>query len=114
MESSSPGWYACPCVGFRLPRLPRSRAGGVIAFGALTLLGLVAALLAAATVLLQGERLARVITRVLPDFEGKLTVEAVYWQPRLFLDLLTDRPTPIEIRGLRITDPEGVEVLRTP
>ncbi len=76
--------------------------------------GLLVAAFAAATALLRGERLARLVMGQLPAFAGKIELRAVHWHPRLWLDLLTDRPTPIVIEGLRITDPEGTDVLRTP
>jgi autotransporter translocation and assembly factor TamB len=91
----------------------RGLARGLV-YAALGLTGLLVVGLAAATVLLQGPRLARLVGGFLPTFAGKLEVAGISWQPRLFMDLLRDRPTPIVVEGLRITDPEGVDVLRAP
>jgi autotransporter translocation and assembly factor TamB len=86
----------------------------VLAITALCLTGVVSLALGTAALVLQGERLARVVSGVLPEFEGKLELQAIRWSPRLFLDLVTDRPTAVVVEGLRITDPEGTEVLRAP
>jgi hypothetical protein len=51
---------------------------------------------------------------VLPKFAGKIEVGAVTWKPRLVIDFLRDAPTTIVVEGLRITDPEGTDVLRAP
>jgi autotransporter translocation and assembly factor TamB len=79
-----------------------------IAFGLLVLA------LVAATALLRGERLGRLVMGRLPAFAGTIELKAVQWQPRLWLDLITDRPTSIVVEGLRIRDPEGTDVLRAP
>ena len=89
----------------------RLRLAAIIAGGA----GLVFVLgLALGATLMQGPRLARVVTGFLPAFAGKIDVASIRWRPRLFWDLLTDAPTPIVIEGLRVTDPEGKDVLRAP
>ena len=76
--------------------------------------GLLLVAFAGVTALLRGERLGRLVMGHLPAFAGKIELRAISWQPRLWLDLLSDRPTPIVIEGLRIADPEGTDVLRAP
>ncbi len=101
-----PSWAVKQGPGLRRYRRAAAALG--------VLVGLLVLSLAMATALVRGEALARLVRSTLPAFAGKLEVRAVYWYPRLWLDLLSDRPTPIVVEGLRITDPEGVEVLRAP
>jgi autotransporter translocation and assembly factor TamB len=81
-------------------------AGGLVGLLALTVL--------ASTVVLQGERLASVVKGSLPAMRGKIEFRAAHWHARALTDLLTDRPTPLTVEGLRITDPEGTVVLEAP
>ncbi len=67
----------------------------------------------AAVGLLRGERLGRLVTAQLGGLRGSVHVGAIHWQPRLFLDLLTNAPTPIALDDVVIKDPDGVDVLRT-
>jgi autotransporter translocation and assembly factor TamB len=92
----------------------RWRWGRIAAIGGGGLLALVVLGYLAAAALLQGPRLARFVSGVLPNFAGKIEVGSVRWQPRLVIDFLRDRPTAIVVEGLRITDPEGTDVLRAP
>ena len=79
--------------------------------GLVALLGLT---VLAAVLFVQGERLAGIVNGVLPEMKGKLHFGAIRWQPRLLFDLATDRPTPMVVEGLLITDPEGTTVLDVP
>src|SRR5437773_1496645 len=85
-----------------------------IAIGAGGLVGLLALTVLAATFVLQGTRLAAVVQRVMPPMRGKIEIGAVHWHARALVDLLTDRPTPVTVEGLRVTDPEGAVVLEAP
>jgi hypothetical protein len=68
----------------------------------------------AASAILQGPRLGRLIEGALPAFAGKLHIGGVTWHLRALGDLITDEPTPIAVDDLRITDPEGTVVLDVP
>jgi hypothetical protein len=84
----------------------------LLALGGLAALAVV--VVAAAVLVLQGETLASVVRRFLPRMPGTIEVKAVHWRARALVDLLTDRPTPVTVDGLRITDPEGTRVLEVP
>ena len=90
------------------------RWGRIAAIGGGGLVALAVVGYLAAAALLQGPRMARFVSGVLPTFAGKIEVAGITWKPRLLIDLLLDRPTPLVIEGLRITDPEGTDVLRAP
>src|SRR5262245_40745322 len=90
------------------------RVAKVVGLGLAGLTGLLALALAAATIVLQGERLGALAGKFIPPMKGKIEVRAVRWSPRAFPGLLTDRPTPISVDGLKITDPEGTTVLDVP
>ncbi|HXU61419.1 MAG TPA: hypothetical protein VN962_06945, partial [Polyangia bacterium] len=90
----------------RIARAARRIAGGTF----LAVTGLVLA----ASVVLQGPRLGRLIEGALPPFAGKLHLGGVTWRLRALGDLVTDEPTPISVDELRITDPEGTVVLDVP
>jgi hypothetical protein len=68
----------------------------------------------AASAILQGPRLGRLIEGALPPFAGKLHIGGVTWRLRALGDLITDEPSPIAVDDLRITDPEGTVVLDVP
>ncbi len=87
-------------------RIARALLGG--------LAGTVVAAVLAASVILQGPRLGRLIEGALPPFAGKLHIGGVSWRLRALGDLITDEPTPIAVDDLRITDPEGTVVLDVP
>ncbi|HEY0712983.1 MAG TPA: translocation/assembly module TamB domain-containing protein, partial [Polyangia bacterium] len=83
----------------------------------MTAIALVAAVCLTALALplvLNGTRLASLVNRTLASLPGQITAGAVHWRPRLLPDLLFDRPTPVVIEGLRMRDPDGVEVLWVP
>jgi autotransporter translocation and assembly factor TamB len=84
----------------------------VIAVGGL--LALVTVGIVAASVVLQGPRLARIIQGALPESRGKLSFGGVEWSLRALFDIITDAPSPIAVDGLRIIDPEGTIVLDVP
>ncbi len=96
------------------PPRPRRRFARVLVIVVLGLVGLVALSVAAAVLLLQGERLGRLLGGVLADTRGKVQVRSVRWPARLLVNLLTDAPTPVWIEGVKITDAEGVLVLEAP
>jgi hypothetical protein len=94
--------------------LPRGRAVRLIRSAVVALLGTIALLVLAASVVLQGPTLGRLITKLLPENRGKLQIGGVTWRLRALVDLVTDAPSPITIDGLRILDPEGTIVLDVP
>jgi autotransporter translocation and assembly factor TamB len=89
----------------------------IMKIAAYAMAGLVALLILVvlgAVVFVQGERLAGIVNGVLPAMQGKIEFKSIRWKPRLLYDLVADRPTPMAIEGLRITDPEGTTVLDVP
>jgi len=86
----------------------------VVAYVLAGLLALVGVVLLGAILFVQGERLAKIVTGVLPEMQGSLHFGAIFWKPRLLVDLVTDRPTPMVVEGLVIKDPEGTTVLDVP
>ena len=86
----------------------------VAGIGVVVLVGLLAAAVLAASVILQGPRLGHLIESALPANRGKLEIGGVTWSLRALVDILTDAPTPITVDGLRILDPEGTVVLDVP
>jgi hypothetical protein len=92
----------------------KSRAIRVIRLTTLALLGTVALALVAASFVLQGSRLGRLIEGALPPNRGKMQIGGVTWHLRALVDLVTDAPSPIAVDGLRIVDPDGVVVLDVP
>ena len=83
----------------------------LVGAGGLVLLGAIAFGLSA--VFLQGPRLGGLVTRAVGKLglPGRVHVGAVYWKPRVVLDLLTDSPTPFVLHDVRIYDPDGTRVL---
>ena len=82
-----------------------------------TVVGLVATIVVAvlaASIVLQGSRLGRLIESTLPENKGKLHIGGVTWRLRALADIVTDEPTPITVDGLQIIDPEGTVVLDVP
>jgi hypothetical protein len=71
-------------------------------------------LVLAASVVLQGPRLGRLIEKVLPEQKGKMHLGGITWHLRALVDLITDDPSPIAVDGLQIVDPEGTVVLDVP
>jgi hypothetical protein len=86
----------------------------ILAYSLAGLVSLLAIVVVGAVLFVQGERLAKIVNGVLPPMRGKIHFESIRWQPRLLWDLVTDRPTPMVIGGLLITDPEGTTVLDVP
>jgi hypothetical protein len=78
------------------------------------LFALIAVVLVGAMVFVQGGTLAKIVNGVLPEMKGKIKFASIRWKPRLLYDLVADRPTPMSIDGLLITDPEGTTVLDVP
>jgi TamB, inner membrane protein subunit of TAM complex len=85
-----------------------------IGIAVLGVVGLVTLAVLAASVILQGPRLGRLIEGALPENRGKLEIGGVTWSLRALGDLVTDAPSPITVDGLRIVDPEGTVVLDVP
>ena len=88
-----------------------AKVGAYVLAGLLSLVGIV---LLGAILFVQGERLAKIVNGVLPEMKGSLHFGAISWKPRLLLDLVTDRATPMVVEGLLIKDPEGTTVLDVP
>jgi autotransporter translocation and assembly factor TamB len=97
--------------------LPRARLARFARLARIAALGLGATIVfavLAASVVLQGPRLGRLIEGSLPPNAGKLHIGGVTWHLRALVDLLTDAPSPIAVEGLQIVDPEGAVVLDVP
>lgn len=92
----------------------RRKIAKIAAYGAAGLVVLLVLVVLGAIFFVQGERLAGIVNGVLPAMKGKLHFKAIHWKPRLLYDLVADRPTPMAIEGLLITDPEGTTVLDVP
>jgi hypothetical protein len=66
----------------------------------------------AAPVVLRGARLGWVIERALPAMRGRIEVGGGRWTWSTIYALLRERPAPLVLENVRVTDPEGVVVLR--
>lgn len=98
-----------------MPRqVPKSRFARVIRFTVTGILGTVAFAVLAASVVLQGPRLGKLIQGALPENAGKMYIGGVEWHLRALVDIVTDAPSPIAVDGLKIVDPEGTVVLDVP
>jgi len=78
------------------------------------MVGLVVVVLVGAMIFVQGSRLAAIVNGVLPEMKGRIHFDSIRWKPRLLVDLVTDRATPMVVEGMTITDPEGTTVLDVP
>ena len=94
--------------------LPRSRLVRVIRITGLGLVGTILFAIAAASIVLQGSRLGRLIEKTLPENKGKMHIGGVNWRVRALVDIITDEPSPVSVDGLQIVDPEGTVVLDVP
>jgi hypothetical protein len=94
----------------------RRRIGRVIGLTAIALGAALCLAIPAASLVLNGARLGRLVTGQLPrlELQGTIAATSITWRPRAILDLLFDRPSPVVVEGLRIVDPEGTEVLWAP
>ncbi|HEY4188714.1 MAG TPA: hypothetical protein VGP07_26845, partial [Polyangia bacterium] len=92
----------------------RFRARKVIGYGLGAVLALITLAVLGASVVLQGPRLAGLISGALPKNRGKIELGGVSWSLRALVDIVTDAPSPISVDGLRIIDPEGTVVLDVP
>jgi len=92
----------------------RRKIAKVVAYVLAALFSLVGVVLLGAIFLVQGERLAKIVNGVLPEMKGSLHFGAISWKPRLLIDLVADRATPMVVEGLVIKDPEGTTVLDVP
>jgi hypothetical protein len=86
----------------------------VIRYTVIGLFGTVAFAVLAASIVLQGPRLGRLIEGALPPNQGKMHIGGVTWRLRALVDIVTDEPSPISVDGLQIVDPEGTVVLDVP
>jgi autotransporter translocation and assembly factor TamB len=94
--------------------VPKSRVVRVIRLTVIGIVGTLAFAVLAASVVLQGPRLGKLIEGLLPPNAGKLSIGGVEWHLRALVDLVTDAPSPIAVDGLKIVDPEGTVVLDVP
>jgi hypothetical protein len=86
----------------------------VVRFTVVGLVGTIVLAVLAASIVLQGSRLGRLIESTLPENKGKMHIGGVTWRLRALADIVTDEPTPITVDGLQIIDPEGTVVLDVP
>jgi hypothetical protein len=94
--------------------VPKSRVAKVIRLTIFGFVGVIAFAVLAASVVLQGPRLGRLIEGALPANAGKLAIGGVTWHLRALIDIVTDVPSPVAVDGLKIIDPEGTVVLDVP
>jgi autotransporter translocation and assembly factor TamB len=94
--------------------VPKSRVVRTIRLTVIGIFGTLAFAVLAASVVLQGPRLGKLIEGALPPNAGKLSIGGVEWHLRALVDLVTDAPSPIAVDGLKIVDPEGTVVLDVP
>jgi hypothetical protein len=92
----------------------RRKIRKALGWGSAGLGALIAVVLLAAILFVQGPRLASIVNGVLPAMKGSLHFGSIRWKPRLLVDLVTDRATPMVVEGLLIKDPEGSVVLDVP
>jgi hypothetical protein len=86
----------------------------VIRLTVIGIVGTLAFVVLAASVVLQGPRLGKLIEGALPPNQGKLMIGGVEWHLRALVDIITDAPSPIAVDNLKIVDPEGTVVLDVP
>jgi hypothetical protein len=92
----------------------RRKIRRIAVYSAVGLVALLAVVLVGAMIFVQGARLAAIVNAVLPEMKGRIHFDSIRWKPRLLVDLVTDRATPMVVDGLKITDPEGTMVLDVP
>ena len=97
-----------------MPRAGLARVARIARIAALGLGATIVFAVLAASVVLQGPRLGRLIEGALPPNAGKMHIGGVTWHLRALVDLVTDAPSPIAVEGLQIVDPEGAVVLDVP
>lgn len=90
----------------------RFRAARTVAIGVTILVALAAIVGGAAPLIIVGPRFGRVIERVLPRTRGQIHIGGGRWTWAAVLAWARGRPIPFELEDIRITDPEGIEVLR--
>ena len=76
--------------------------------------GTIVFVILAASAVVQGPRLGRLIEGALPPNQGKMHIGGVTWHLGALVDLVTDAPSPIAVDDLQIVDPEGTVVLDVP
>src|SRR4051794_28120311 len=81
-------------------------------WGGLVLAALLVAAAVAAPFVIRGPRFGRVVQAFLPETRGHITVGGGSWSWSGVLALVRGRLAPLHLEGLRITDPDGLEVLR--
>ena len=95
--------------------MPKSRVARVIRLTVTGIVGAIAFAVLAASVVLQGPRLGRLIEgAAAPQRGASWRSAASTWHLRALVDLITDAPSPIAVDGLKIVDPEGTVVLDVP
>ena len=65
----------------------------VLRITALGLVGTLVTVVLAASVVLQGSRLGKLIESTLPEQKGKLHIGGVTWRLRALIDIVTDEPS---------------------
>ena len=91
---------------------PRRRATTRIAYGVGAVFALLIGLAALAPVMIRGARFGTVVGWMLPPTRGTITVAGGRWGWGAVWALVRGRPAPLSLDGVRVTDPEGTEVLR--
>ncbi len=91
---------------------PRRRATRRIAYGVGAVFALLIVLAALAPVMIRGTRFGTVVGWMLPPTRGTITLAGGRWGWGAVWALVRGRAAPLSLDGVRVTDPEGTEVLR--
>ena len=114
MAGHRPSGYSDNDVSAKSAPKLRRRIAKIATYSAVGLVSLIGVVLVGVMIFVQGPRLASIVNGVLPEMKGRIHFDAIRWRPRLLVDLVTDKATPMVVEGLKITDPEGTTVLDVP
>ena len=95
-----------------MSNLPPWRRAKRAAKGLAVVVASLLVLAALAPVVVSGARFGRVVGWLMPATRGTLSVAAGTWSWGAVWSIWRGRPAPLSLDGIRIADPEGVEVLR--
>jgi hypothetical protein len=87
------------------------KAGRIAAYTAAGFVALAGVVAVGAPIYFQGARFGQLVERLLPETRGHIHVGGGHWSWGTVIALLRERPAPLALDDLTITDPEGTEVL---
>ena len=91
---------------------PLRTVGKTAAAAGVTVAVLAALVGVGAPVVIRGARFGRLVEKMLPATRGRIEIGGGQWSWRAVLALVRERPAPLMLDDVRITDPEGTRVLR--